>query len=101
MFLTDSYVEVLTPNVIVFGDGAFKKVCAWIDARLLQLCPILLQPQYCSPPGCLIHRYSPGKNFVTCCHFFLQGIFLTQGLKPAFLVWRELRLNEVMGGTLI
>ena len=26
MFLTDSYVEVLTPNVIVFGDGAFKEV---------------------------------------------------------------------------
>ena len=44
MFLTDSYVEVLTPNVIVFGDGAFKEVHAWMEARLLQSCLTLLQP---------------------------------------------------------
>ena len=25
---------------------------------------------------------SPGKNSAGCCHFFLQGIFLTQGLNP-------------------
>ena len=44
MFLTDSYVEVLTPIVIVFGDGAFKEVRARMDARLFWLCMTLLQP---------------------------------------------------------
>ena len=41
---SDSYVEVLTPNVIVFGDGAFKEVHACMEARLLQSCLTLLQP---------------------------------------------------------
>ena len=31
---------------------------------------------------------SPGKNSVVGCHFFLQGIFLTQGLNPHLLRWQ-------------
>ena len=27
----------------------------------------------------------PGKNHGVCCHFQLQGIFLTQGSNPCFL----------------
>lgn len=26
MSLSESHVEVLTPNVLIFGDGAFKEV---------------------------------------------------------------------------
>ena len=40
-------------------------------------------PNSSATPGtvpCQAPRNSPGKNIGTCCHFFLQGIFLTQGL---------------------
>ena len=30
----------------------------------------------------------PGKNIGVGCHFLLQGIFLTQGLKPHLLLWQ-------------
>ena len=35
-------------------------------------------PVDCSPPGSCLWN-SPGKNPGVGCHFFLQGIFLTQG----------------------
>ena len=33
----------------------------------------------------LLSKNSPGKNSGVCCHFFLQGIFLTQGLNLSLL----------------
>ena len=30
----------------------------------------------------------PGKNTAVGCHFFLQGIFLTQGSHPSLLHWQ-------------
>ena len=39
----------------------------------------------CSPPGSSVHGIFPGKNTGAGCHFLLQGIFLTQGLKPCLL----------------
>ena len=30
----------------------------------------------------------PGKNTGVCCHFLLQGVFLTQSLKSQFLHWQ-------------
>ena len=41
-----------------------------------------LWPPDCSPPGSSVHGDSPGKNAGVGCHFFLQGIFPTPGLKP-------------------
>ena len=32
---------------------------------------------------------SPGKNIGVCCHFLLQGIFLTQGSNSCLLHWQE------------
>ena len=40
---------------------------------------------FCNPIDCTLRGYSwdfPGKNIGVGCHFFLQRIFLTQGLKP-------------------
>ena len=34
------------------------------------------------PPGSSVHGLFPGKNTAVGCHFFLQGIFSTQGLNP-------------------
>ena len=33
---------------------------------------------------------SPGKNTGASCRFLLQGIFLTQGLNPGFLHYRQI-----------
>ena len=37
---------------------------------------------------------SPGKNTGVGCHFFLQGIFQTQGLNPHFLRLLHWQVNE-------
>ena len=43
------------------------------------------------PPTRLPHPWdSPGKNTGVGCHFLLQGIFLTQGLNPCLLWYRQI-----------
>ena len=62
-------------------------------ARLLLLvirsCPTLCNPLDCSLPGSSIHGDSSGKNTGLGCHFFLQGIFLNQGLNLGLLHYRQ------------
>ena len=38
-----------------------------------------------SPPASSVHGDSPGQNTGIGCHFFLQGIFPTQGSNPYLL----------------
>ena len=45
----------------------------------VQSCPTLCNPMDCSPPGSSSPWYFPGRNTEVGCHFFLKGIFLTQG----------------------
>ena len=45
-------------------------------------------PMDCSPPGSFCPWDFPGKNAGVNCHFFLQGIFSTQGSNPHFLRWQ-------------
>ena len=59
------------------GIGEFN-FCVLIAQSSLTLC----DPMDCSPPGSSLHGNSPGKNTGVDCHFHLQGIFLTQGIKP-------------------
>ena len=42
-------------------------------------CVLLLQPHKLQPAKLLCPWNFPGKNTGVGCHFFLQGIFLTQG----------------------
>ena len=44
-----------------------------------QSCPALCDSLNGSPPGSSVHGAFPSKNTGVCCHFLLQGIFLTQG----------------------
>ena len=44
-----------------------------------QSCPTLCDPMDCSPPGSPVRGIFLGKNTGVGSHFFLQGIFLTQG----------------------
>ena len=55
-----------------------------------QLCSTLCDPLDCSLPGSSIHGIFPGKNTGVGCYFFLQEIFLIQGLNLHFLQWQVL-----------
>ena len=55
------------------------------EVLVAQLCPTL-----CGPTRLLCPWDSPGKNTGLGCHSLLQGIFLTQGLNPGLLHWREI-----------
>ena len=49
-------------------------------------CPTLHDCMDCSPPGySILARDYTSKNTEVGCHFFLQGIFLTQGSNPCLL----------------
>ena len=52
-------------------------VCARMHALSHSVVSSSLQPPNCSPPGCSVHGIAQAR---LGCHFFLQGIFLTQGL---------------------
>ena len=45
----------------------------------------LYRPMELQPSRLLCPWNFLGKNTGECCHFFLQGIFLTQGLNPSLL----------------
>ena len=53
-------------------------------AKSLQSCSTLCDPMVRSPPGSSPWD-SPGENTRVGCLALLQGIFLTQGLKPLLL----------------
>ena len=46
---------------------------------VIQSCQTLCKPLDCSPPGFSVHGIFSGMNTGLGCHFFLQGIFQTQG----------------------
>ena len=49
---------------------------------------LFCNPMDCSLPGSSVHGIFPGKNTEVCCHFLLQGIFLTQSPNPHLLYWQ-------------
>ena len=58
-------------------------VCVCVYARSVsQSCPNLCHSIDCSPQGSPVQGNFPGKNTGVDCHFFIQGIFTTQGLNP-------------------
>ena len=63
-----------------------------VCAQSLQSCPTLCDPVNDSPPGSSVHGILQARILEWSCHFFLQGIFLTQGLNPCLLNlkhWQE------------
>ena len=53
--------------------------------KSLQSCPALCDLVGYSLPASSVYGNSSGKNTGVGCHALLQGIFLTQGLKPGLL----------------
>ena len=63
------------------------------DAGTTDCCSVshawFLRPHGLQPTRLLCPWDFPAKNTGVGCHFFLQGIFLTQGLNPHLLHWQE------------
>ena len=59
----------------------------WVS--ITQLCPTFFDPTDCGPPGSSVHGDYPGNNTGMGCHFFLQGIFPTQGSNPGLPPCRQ------------
>ena len=78
-FMMTYWIKIFSEFI---GDSNLKfgkvQVCA--GCSVLQSCPALCQPTRVVCPG----NFS-GKNSEVGCHFLLQGIFLTQGLKLCLL----------------
>ena len=56
-----------------------------MHAKLLQSCPSLCNSVNCRPSGSFVHVILQARILqwhYWSCHFFLQGIFLTQGSNP-------------------
>ena len=62
----------------------------WFSLSRVQL----LQPQGLEPARRLCPQYFPGKNTEMVCHFFLQGIFPTQGWKARSAFQADSLLTE-------
>ena len=58
-----------------------------LSASLLSVCALSLScsPEDCSQPGSSIHRILQARILEVCCHFLLQGIFSTSGVKSTSL----------------
>ena len=61
-----------------------------VEVLATQSCPSLL-PCGLEPTRLLCPGDSPGKNPGVGCRFLLQGMFLTQGSNPCFLVYPALQ----------
>ena len=58
------------------------------ESEVAQLCLTLCDPMDCSLPGFSVHGIFQAR-VLDCCHFLLQGIFLTQGSNPGLLHCRQ------------
>ena len=56
------------------------------ESEVTQSCLTLCNPMDCSLPGSSNPWDFPGKSTGVGCHFLLQGIFPTQGLKPGLCI---------------
>ena len=76
-------------NVKLNFYKVFKSVqlpfCCSLFAKL---CPTLLRPMDCSPPGSSVHGIFQTRITGVGCHFFLQDIFPIQGSNLHLLHYR-------------
>ena len=64
-------------------------LCCCCYCLVAKLCPTLLRPHGLQPTSLLCPWDFPGEHSGVGCHFLLQGVFLTQGLKLHLLHWQK------------
>ena len=67
----------------MYSEADRQKFCSY--CLVAKSCMTLLWPHGLYPARCLCPWNSPDKNTGVDSHFLLQGIFLTEGLKPHLL----------------
>ena len=82
-FLSSSWSEDL-PSLSCFHTKSISLVCVCV--LFAQLCLTLCDPLHRNPPGSSVH----GKNTEWFAIPFFRGIFLTQGLNPGLLHFRQI-----------
>ena len=87
------------PNMLGVNLVAKKKNKIKLKKKknvVAKLYPTLCNSMECSLLSSSLHGISPGKNTGVCCHFLLQGIFLTQLSNPGLLYsrWTLCRLSN-------
>ena len=81
-------------NQHCYSSGKCKSKLEWDrNSHLLELLfsryvQLFGDPRGLQPPRLHCPWGFPGKNTGVDCHFFLQGIFLTQGSNPCLLHWQ-------------
>ena len=67
----------------------------------IHICRVQLfrDPVDCNPPGSSVHGISQTQILQWVCHFFLQVIFLTQGLNSCLLHCRQILYNLTHQGS--
>ena len=83
LFLLPSWIPVLTVLVGHVSNTAF--LCQKIKVLAPQSYPTFCNPMDCSLPGSSAHGILQARILEWGCHFLLQGIFSTQGLKLGLL----------------
>ena len=91
--LTRLTVVIILPYIQILKHIVYLSInvtCTCVCVLVTQLCPT--QRFHGLWPARLLCPWnSPGKNTGVCCHFLLQGIYLTQGsntaLERLFTIW--------------
>ena len=91
-FLSLAILFIILEEILTQEDFFFWKSskCQNLMHACVQSCLTLCDLMDCSPPGSSVHGIFPGKNIGVGCHFFLQEIFLTQGLNQGLPHCRQM-----------
>ena len=80
-----------SPHIYTLIHTCTQYINIYTDTCLVvHLCPTLCNPMDCSSPESSVHEESPSKKTGVGCHFFLLGIFPTQGLNLGLLHCRQI-----------
>ena len=79
-----------SPPVALLWPTSLLYILACVHAKSSQSCLTLCDPLDCSLPGSSVHGILQARILGWVAIFLLQGIFLTQGLNPALLHFRQI-----------
>ena len=111
MLTVSSACKILPPDTPPYPIGVSTEMPSGGSSDLLSCSPLLFNPskvlvaQSCSTLWDPVNQQAPlsvefsSKSTGVGCHFLLQGVFLTQGMKPGLLYYRQIRYRLSHQGT--
>ena len=80
----NNHIPLTQNQLLTFATCLYPSVCLYVCSAV----SYSLQPHGLWPTRLLCPWYVPGKNTGVCCHFLLEGVFLTQGSNIHLLHWQ-------------